>query len=157
MQLQVNHPVFKTQRVAIETAGWFSGPKLVVNGAFAKKQKGAYSVMSDAGTEVPVKLKYNFLDPIPKVTVAEDPVELAPPLKWYEYAWAGIPVLLIFTGGAIGGFVGALGACASGRVFRSDRSTVAKYGISLLITVGALIAFVVLASIFQLLVGAPQR
>jgi len=157
MQLQLIHPAFTTQRVAIETAGWFTGPKLLANGAIVKKQKGTYLVVSDSGAEIPVKLKYNFIDPIPKVTVAEDSVELALPLKWYEYAWAGIPVLLIFTGGAIGGFVGALGACASGRVFRSDRGPMAKYGISALISVGALVAFVVLASIFQLIVGTPQQ
>jgi hypothetical protein len=157
MQLQLSHPAFKTQRVAIETAGWFTGPKLVVNGSIAKKQKGTYLVVSDSGTEVPVRLKYNFLDPIPKVTVAGEPVALAPPLKWYEYAWAGLPVLLVFAGGAIGGFVGALGACASGRVFRSDRGAVAKYGLSALITVGAFVAFVILAAIFQLLVGMSRR
>lgn len=157
MQLQLNHPAFKTQRVAIETAGWLTGPKLVVNGAIAKKEKGTYRVMSDSGTEIPVKLKYNFIDPIPNVAVAEEAVELAPPLKWYEYAWAGAPILLIFGGGAIGGFVGALGACASGRVFRGERGTVAKYGISALITVGAFIAFVVLALIFQSLIGTPRR
>lgn len=157
MQLQLNHASFKTQRVVIEKAGWFTGPKLIVNGAIAKKQKGTYLVMSDSGAEIPVKLKFNLIDPIPKVTVAEESIELAPPLKWYEYAWSGIPVLLIFTGGAIGGFVGALGACASGRVFRSNRGAVAKYSISALITVGALIAFFVLALMFQMLVGTPQR
>lgn len=157
MQLQLTHPAFKNQRVAIEAAGWFAGPKLLVNGVLAEKHKGAYLVASDSGAQIPIKLKYNLLDPIPKVTVGAESVELAPPLKWYEYAWAGIPVLLVFTGGAIGGFAGALGACASGRVFRSDRSAAAKYGISALITVGALVAFVVLATIFQMLVGTPRR
>jgi hypothetical protein len=157
MRLELTHPAFKTRRLAIETAGWFTGPKLVVNGSVAEKRKGTYLVASDTGTEIPIKLKYNFVDPIPKVTVGGESIELAPPLKWYEYAWAGIPVLLIFVGGAIGGFVGALGACASGRIFRGNHSAIAKYGISAVITVGALIAYVVLAAIFQLLVGTPQQ
>jgi hypothetical protein len=156
MQLELTHPAFKTRRLAIETASWFTGPKLVVNGSVAEKRKGTYLVASDDGAEIPIKLKYNFLDPIPKVTVGDESIELAPSLKWYEYAWAGIPVLLIFVGGAIGGFVGALSACASGRVFRSNFSAPAKYAVSAVITIGAFIAYVVLVTVFQLLVGTPQ-
>jgi hypothetical protein len=156
MQLEVTHPAFKAQRLAVETAGWFTGPKLLLNGSIAEKRKGLYTIVSDAGTGIPIKLKYSFLDPIPKLTIGEEPVELAPSLKWYEYGWLGIPVLLIFMGGAIGGFVGALAACASGRVFRSNHSTLAKYGLSALITVGAFIAFVILATVFQWMIGTPQ-
>jgi hypothetical protein len=157
MQLDVVHPTFRTRRLAVETAGWFTGPKLLVNGLGAEKRKGSYLVASDAGVETSVKLKYNFLDPIPKVSIGDESVELAPSLQWYAYVWIGIPVLLIFIGGAIGGFVGALGALANARVFRSDFSTPAKYGISVLISVGAFIAYVALAIIFQLLIGTPQR
>ena len=122
MRLEITHPAFRTQRLAVETAGWFTGPKLLVNGSVAEKRKGRYTVASDSGT---------------------------------EYTWIGIPVLLVFMGGAIGGFVGALGAVASGRVFRGSYSTAAKYGLSALIALGALVAFVVLATLFQLLVGSP--
>jgi hypothetical protein len=156
MQIEVAHAQFRTQKLAVEPAGWFAGPKLLVNGAAAEKQKGRFTVRSDAGQDTTIELKYNFLDPIPKVKVAGDSIELAPPLHWYEYAWIGIPVLLIFVGGAIGGFVGALGAVASGRVFRSGRSAPAKYGLSALITLGAFIAYAVLATAFQLLVGTPR-
>ena len=157
MQLVIEHPGFKSQRLAVETAGWFSGPKLLVNGSVVEKRKGRYAVPSDSGVEVSVELKYNFLDPIPKVKIGDEPLELAPPLQWYEYAWIGIPVLLIFMGGAIGGFVGALGVCTSCRVFRGNHTVPAKYGLSALITMGALIAYVVLATLFQMAVGGPQR
>src|SRR5258706_2827020 len=157
MRVDVTHPSFQPQRLAIETAGWFSAPKLLVNGSATIKQKGRFSVKSDSGQETEIQLKYNLLDPVPKIKIAGETLEVVPSLHWYEYAWIGIPVLLIFSGGAIGGFVGALGAVASGRVFRGDYSTPAKYGLSALITVGAVVAFVVLATAFQLLVGAPQR
>jgi hypothetical protein len=156
MQIEVTHPQFRTQKLAVEAAGWFAGPKLLVNGAAVKKQKGRFTVRSDAGQDTTIELKYNVLDPIPKIKIAGDATAVAPPLQWYEYAWIGIPVLLIFVGGAIGGFVGALGAVASGRVFRSEHSTPVKYGLSALITLGAFIAFVILATAFQALVGTPK-
>src|SRR5688572_11440231 len=118
-QIALAHPQFRIQKLAVQTAGWFAGPTLLVNGAAAKKQKGRFTVRSDAGQDTTVELKYNFLDPIPKVRIAGDAVHIVPPLRWYEYAWIGAPILLIFLGGAIGGFVGALAAIASGHVFRS--------------------------------------
>jgi hypothetical protein len=157
MQIEVQHPSFKTQRLTVETASWFRGPRLLVNGAVVQKKKGRYTVTSDPGAEISIQLKYNYLDPIPKIKIGDEVVELASPLKWYEYVWIGIPIVLVFSGGVIGGLVGAVAANASGNVFRSDRSGAAKYGLSALITFGAILAFVVLATVFQLLIGAPQK
>jgi len=152
MQLEVQNTAFETQRLKVETAGWFSGPKLLVNGVIVKKAKGRYTVTADSGAETMIQLKYIFLDPIPKIKIGEDLVELASPLKWYEYAWIGIPIVLVFIGGAIGGLCGTVGAIASGRLFRSDRSSLSKYGLSALITIGAVIAYLILATLFQLMV-----
>jgi len=96
MQLVIEHPRFKSRRFAVETAGWFSGPRLLVNGSVVEKRQGRYAVPPDSGVEVSVELKYNLFDPIPKVKIDDQPLEVAPPLHWYEYAWVGIPVLLIF-------------------------------------------------------------
>lgn len=156
MQLEVQHHAFKEQRLAVETAGWFRGPRLFLNGAVVPKQKRRYTVTADSGTAVTIQLKYNYLDPIPKVKIGEEMAELASPLKWYEYVWIGIPIVLVFAGGAIGGLVGALSANASGRIFRSDRSSLAKYGLSGVITLGAFVVFLVLAAVFQVLVDAPH-
>lgn len=157
MQIEVVHPAFRTQRLAVETAGWLRGPRLLLNGSPAEKHKGRFTVRSDTGQDTTIELKYNYLDPVPRVRIAGEAVELAPPLRWYEYAWIGIPLLLVFVGGAIGGFTGAVGTVASGRVFRGGYSVPAKYGLSALITLSAFVAFVILATAFQWLVGAPQR
>ena len=151
MRIEITHPAFRTQRLAVETAGWLSGPQLLLNGSAVKKNKGRFTVVSDSGQETSVELKYNLLDPVPKVKVADETLEVAPSFQWYEYAWIGVPVLLIAIGGAIGGFVGALGALANGRVFRGTRSTGAKYAIAGLVTLGAVVAYVVLATVFHLL------
>lgn len=157
MQLEVQHPEFKAQRLTVETAGAFHGPRLLLNGTVVKRQKGRYTVTADSGAEITIQLKYNYLDPIPKIKIGEEVTELANALKWYEYVWIGIPIVLVFSGGAIGGFVGAIAANTSGRLFRGDRSSLAKYGLSALVTLGALVAFIVLATAFRLLIGAPHK
>ncbi len=157
MQLEVQHPAFKAQRLAVETAGWFHGPRLLLNGTVVQKEKARYTVAADSGVEIVIQLKYNYLDPIPKIKIGDEVTELARSLKWYEYLWMGIPIVLVFSGGAIGGLVGAVAANASGRVFRSDRSSPAKFGLSALITLSAFIAFVVLVTVFQLLVGGSHQ
>ena len=95
--------------------------------------------------------------PRPKIKIGDEIVELASPLKWYEYVWIGIPIVLVFSGGAIGGLVGVVAAIASGKIFRGNNGSAAKYGLSALITLGSFIAFVVLATVFQLLVDALRK
>ena len=157
MQLAIQHPAFKEQRLVVETAHWFRGPRLLLNGTVVPKKNGRYTVAADSGAEIAIQMKYNYLDPIPKVKVGDETAELASPLKWYEYVWIGIPIVLVFSGGAIGGLVGAMGATASGRVFRSGRGSFAKYGLSAAISLGAFVAFVILATVFQSLVGTPHK
>lgn len=157
MQLEVHNPAFKAQRLTVEAAGVFHGPRLLLNGTVVKKQKGRYTVTTDSGVETTIQLKYIYLDPIPKIKIGEETFEIASSLKWYEYVWIGIPIVLMFSGGAIGGLCGGVAAYASGRLFRSDRSSLAKYGLSALITMGAVVAFVVLGTVFQLLVGTTHN
>lgn len=155
MKLEVQHPAFKARRLAVETAGFFRGPRLLVNGAPAERHKGRYSVLSDAGAATSIELKYNLVDPVPKIKIGDELVVLARSLTWYEYLWIGIPIVLLFAGGALGGVIGALATYTSARVFRSDRSTAVKYGLTALISIGAFVAFVVLAVVIQQRIGAP--
>ena len=157
MQIEVTHPSFKVQRLAVETAGWFRGPRLLINGALAEKQKGHYSVSSDSGVPVSIELKYNFLDPVPKVKIGDELVELARPLTWHEYLWIGIPIILVVAGGALGAFFGVLAAYTSARIFRGGRSTSAKYGLTGLVSVAAFVAYLVLAVLIRQLIGVPQQ
>jgi hypothetical protein len=156
MEIEISHSVFKEKKLAVETAGWIRGPKLLVNGEVIKKVKGRYIVKNDDGAETTIQLKYNFLDPIPKIKIGENTLELASSLKWYEYVWIGIPILLVFAGGAIGGFFGGAAAVTNGRLFRSDRSLLSKYGFSLLTTIGAVILYIIFAIAFQIIVGAEK-
>jgi hypothetical protein len=90
------------------------------------------------------------------VKIGDGIIELAKPLQWYEYAWIGVPMLLVFAGGALGGFVGAGSTVVNGRIFRSERSTAAKYALAAVTTVAAAAVFFVIAVAIQIAVGAKK-
>jgi hypothetical protein len=157
MRIEVRHPAFKRQQLSVETASSvFSGPKLLLNGAAVKKQKGRYSVTSDSGAEKLIQMRYNLVDPVPTLKIDEQTVDLLEPLQWYEYAWSGLPILLVFAGGALGGLVGGAATIVNGRIFRSGRGAIAKYGLAGLITVSAVVAFFVLAIALRYAIGSHK-
>jgi hypothetical protein len=156
MPLPVNHPAFRGRELTVQPAGWFSGPRLLIDGQPAEPSHGRYTVSSDVGHPTPVELKHNFLDPVPKVKIGDELVEIARELTWYEYLWLAIPLLLVFAGGAPGALVGVLATYASARVFRADLNPFARYAATGLIALAALVAFVVLANVVHLLIYGPE-
>ena len=81
MPIEVHHPAFKSQRLSVESASGFGGPKLLLNNLVVKKRKGSYPVVSDSGSKMLVKMKYNLVDPIPSLSIDDRPVKLAEPLQ----------------------------------------------------------------------------
>lgn len=77
-------------------------------------------------------------------------IDLGRPLTGCEYAWLGLPIVLVTMGGALGGALGFGGAYSSARVFRSDRSGFTKYTLTGLISVSAAIMFLTVAVAVEL-------
>ncbi len=95
-----------------------------------------------------------------------------PKLTWYQHVWLGLPLALIAVGGAVGGACGeragaeglvelligvggAVGGACGGpawainqSVFRKTEHPVLRYVLTGLISVAAVVAYLVLASIF---------
>jgi hypothetical protein len=94
MRIGIKHPAFQSKHLSVEQASFFSGPKLLLDGVAVKKQKGGYPVASDSGQPVLIQMRYNLLDPIPTIKIGDAPIQLAAPLRWFEYAWIGLPMLL---------------------------------------------------------------
>ena len=140
MEYTVDAPEFGDRHVTVQTSTLVSGPKLMVDGMPA-----TYVVPGANGQTVPVKLKGGF-DPIPSVEVAGRVIRLAPPLQWYEYVWACLPLALIAMGGALGGAIGGATAWINMTLFRSQANPAARYGLSALATVGAFVVWFVLAA-----------
>jgi hypothetical protein len=157
MEFPISRSGFEGQNLSVETAGFFRGARVLHNGNPVERRKGRYPVRSNRGEEVFIQLKSNFIDPIPKVIFGDETIFLARPLTWYEYVWIGLPILLVFTGGGLGALVGVTATYASARIFRGERGVFAKYGITAVISVVALIAFVVLAVIAQQVIGGEKR
>lgn len=157
MRIEVEHPAFKTERLAVETAGFFTSPQLLVNGSVVKKNKGQYSIPSDSGEEISIKLKHNFFDPVPKIKIGNELIKLARSFRWFEYLWFIFLFFSMANISPVGGLVGAIGAVVSARVFRSNYSTAKKSGFIVLIFVGAFVALVVVKVLFQLLTGRPLQ
>lgn len=144
MDIAIPHPSFNTQQISVRTAGFFSPAKLFLNGTPVQPDKGKYLVRDDSGAETVITLKGNFIDPIPVVMIGDEAVHLARPLTWYEYAWIGLPLAMMFIGGALGGALGFGAAFASSHVFRGERGPLAKYALTGLISLGAFAAYVMI-------------
>jgi hypothetical protein len=156
MEYSVDAPEFAGRKVTVETGGPFGGPRLLVDGVPVEKQNGAYSVPvgADGGT-VAVRLKGAGLDVVPVAEVNGRTVRLAPPLAWYEYAWACLPILLLLVGGAIGGALGGAAAYTNLALFRSQRSPSARYGLSALVTLAATVGCFLIGGLLLAAVRRP--
>jgi len=156
MDIEIKHPRFEGRGLKLQTAGFFTGPRLWIDGAFIKGKRGNYEVRDNTGAPVAIRLAPRFLDPIPRLDIAGDRVELARPLAWYEYVWMGLPIALVFTGGGLGAAIGFGAVYSSARVFRSELSTPVKYLLTGLISMGATLVFFVLAVLIQILIKGAR-
>jgi hypothetical protein len=102
--------------------------------------------------EIVARLRSNGIDPVPRLEVDGKAIELARPLKWYEYLWIGLPVLLIFAGGALGALIGLTATYCNAHVLRSERGVASRYALTALVSISATAAFIALAAILQILI-----
>ena len=152
MDISIQHEGFGGRGLAVRTAGFFKRPRLLIDGNEVKGKRLRYTVRDNSGKEVPIRLKANFLDPIPRVEIASNIIDVARRFRWYEYVWMGLPILLVFAGGGHGGLgilIGLMAVHSSTRVFRSERRPLAKYALSALISLAAVSVFVVLIILIQ--------
>ncbi len=99
MDLPIKHNAFAGRGLALRTAGFFKGPRLIIDGGEVKGKRLRFSLRDNSGHERETRLKTNGLDPIPKVQIGDQTIELARPLAWYEHLWMAIPIALVFVGG----------------------------------------------------------
>jgi hypothetical protein len=152
MDIQFQVEGFENRSLCLRTATFFSGHKLLVDGVTLKHNKGSYTLHNNQGKEVEIKIKSHLIDPIPKINVAGDIIELTPPLNRYEYVWIGVTAILLF----IGGFIGAL--CAfwaiyfNMRIFRNRRLHIfVKYILTGLVSIIAFVVYYMLGTRANLL------
>jgi hypothetical protein len=156
VQFRIRYPGFEDRELIIEIGGFWGGPVVLVDGQEVDKTDGRYVVRDSQGGRIELRLKTVPFDPIPRLEINDKPVELAPPLKWYELVWCCLPIALLFVGGLIGGGVGG-GACfLNVLIFRGEQSLVMKYALTAIVTVCAFVVYLVLAMLLGMLI-APGR
>jgi len=149
MDLPIDSKPFSGRGLALRTAGLLNGPRLLIDGAEIKGKRLRFSLRDNSGVAREIRLKWNRIDPIPKVEIEGQTIEVARALTWYEYAWMGLPIVLVVTGGGLGAFFGLMALYTSARIFRSDRGTATKCGSTALISAGAVLAFLVSVALLR--------
>ena len=144
---------FEKQEIKFQAPGLIKGGRLLVNGEEAAKgtKRGTFMLRKDDDTEVLVSYKNTFLD-IPGLIVDGQVYNIVEPLKWYQWLWAGIPVVVIFMGGVLGAIIGFLAVHFSTRVYRSGMEEFAKYLVVGLISGTAFVVYFVTAMILGSLI-----
>ncbi len=128
-------------RLAVKTGGIFSDPVLLVDGRQVKAAKdGTFTVLGEDAAPVRIRLLNRGLDLVPDVRVEDRTVVLRKPLRWFDYAWCLLPVLMFLVAipGALSGILGAFVTCFNLRLFRILRSPLAHYPLVALVSIAAL-------------------
>ncbi len=144
---------FESQQVIAVGPGFLSRPKLLVNGKEAQRtrKRFEYVLRDNQGHKYFIEVRPIFLDPVPKVVIDGEEIFLEEKLTAIQWIWSGLPILLMFIGGAIGGFLGATAFWINTRIFRSaDIGNFEKYlltgAVTLILGLGwALMLFLIAA------------
>jgi hypothetical protein len=151
MQHYIHAEGFEGRQLMVESAGLFSGPRLLLDGQPAAKgpKRGQLLLRRNDGSEVIAQLRGVFVDPIPQVKIDGKAIKIAEPLPWYIWLWGGLPILLLFLGGALGGGLGMAAMMINGRVFRTDMHGALKFAITGAISLVTTLLFFTLAIVFS--------
>lgn len=146
MQYPVHARGFEGRQLVLETPGLFSSAKLLLDGRPAPKgpRRGQFLLRRLDGTEAIAKSLNTFFDPVPQVMIDNEIVKVVEPLKWYQWIWAGLPILLIFVGGALGAVLGLMATGLNARIFRSELNRMMQYLAVAAVSVMAVVIYFIL-------------
>ncbi|KAA3648350.1 MAG: hypothetical protein DWQ07_04980 [Chloroflexi bacterium] len=149
MEIPIPAQGFSENQLAVRTAGFWGGPKILYNGEVAAKgeERGTFVATNTNGTQSVLRIRPSLFgfDPIPKVEIDGQEYTLAPPLQWFVIIWAIAPILMIPIGGALGSLFGLIAAAVNLRIFRTEMSTIVKYLVSAFVSISAIVAFLIAA------------
>jgi hypothetical protein len=143
----VTIPGFENQKIEAKVPYIFTGHKLLVNGQPAPKgnKSGEMLLRRDDGTEVVATWHLRFLGlDVPNLIVDGKEIQVLEPLKWYEFTWISLPVLLVFFGGGLGILCGLAGFILNAHIFRSSISRYLKYVLTTVVTILSVVVWYLL-------------
>lgn len=90
--------------------------------------------------------------PAPRMPTAPSVADAIKKLKWYEQAWIGLPILLVFAGGAVGGACGGGAWACNKKVFLATKNPILRYVWTGLISLWAVIVYFIVVTVFFALI-----
>jgi tetratricopeptide (TPR) repeat protein len=88
--------------------GFIRRPGIVIDGEVIRSVNNRFRLKTNEGKFISVSLKRRFLDPIPRLSIADHTIETLAAHRWYIYAWLLLPILLIALGWWYAQLTGAL-------------------------------------------------
>ncbi|MBC8102725.1 MAG: hypothetical protein H7Z41_09080, partial [Cytophagales bacterium] len=152
-------PELPSCRLAIQTGGIFSDPTLLVDGRpLSAAKDGTFTILGEDASPVSVRLIGRGLDIVPDVRVGDRTVTLLPPLRWFDYAWCLLPVLLLLAGfrGPLSGAAGAFVTYLNLRLFRTIPSPFLHYAVTAVVTLAGLAAYYGITLVLLSYATAPK-
>ncbi|MDP4271561.1 MAG: hypothetical protein Q8909_15785 [Bacteroidota bacterium] len=117
------------------------------------REKGKpYLIPTPAGSFIKAYPKRVPLEFVPTLEINGTVHRIVTKLSWHEYLIGGLPFLLVFIGGLIGGALGAAGTVTNYAIFRGESTATIKYIKIIGITVGVYFAYFLLAVGLNLLI-----
>lgn len=154
--LPITYPGFEGRGLALRPMGFLQGAAIVCDGRAAPRKRRTFTLADNRGAPVTFRLNGNLFDPIPAVIVGgQTTIRLGRPFAWYEYVWIALPLALLVAGGAVGGLCGGVAMLINARLLRSDQPAWARYGLGVLVFLGAAIVWLLLAAVVGALIGLP--
>lgn len=151
----MNYPIkvegFIDQNIEVQSDGLFSGYKLLVNGVPAPKgsKRGQMMLRRNDGRIAIASWKPKLLGlDFPQLVIDDKIINIIEPLKWYETLWIGLPILLFFYGGVLGAIAGMFGFSINAKIFRNSINSIAKYGLTALVSVLTVVVYFVAVILF---------
>ncbi len=139
---------FENHDLDVQPSGFVRGPRLLLNGNPAPRgnRRYQYVLTQPGGSKTVVQLKPSMLDPVPKVFVDGEQIEVVEPLSVFQLIWSGLPLVMLLIGGAIGGLIGGGAYWTNVLVFRSEMSTAERYILTALISGIAVVFFLIVSA-----------
>jgi len=153
MEYPINLPNLKYDQLKLVTPRIYGKPKIYLNDNEIEKRNNRYLINTNEEKPILITLKNNYLDPIPKVFINDHQIHVAKAIKWYEYIWTGLPILMVFQGGLLGALFGLISLRINLNIFRSDKNTLVKYLLTLVVSVIFVLIFLIIAAVLNTLIN----
>ena len=148
--LPIPCPGFEGRGLSLQPAGLTKNAAVFCDGKPVPLKGRSFILNNNAGAPVTFQLKAVLLDSVPRVQVGDQLIRLTRPFTWYEYVWIALPLLLFLVGGFWSGLCGVVAGYVNAQILRSNQPAAARYGLSFLVIVAAVVAWLALAIVISL-------